>query len=200
MNYAVKNYTIDSNFKAVSNLILDNSRVIEIGRRQGNLFSFLKSRKNIELDWFELDDGCVLESQLQFYLDKSFDYAIFDLDLQKISDPIEVFKAVARISRAVIFLISNSKNNFSSYKKFEIFCKENGFTVEQRLFFYGKFSFPLLFKSRILIDFFTQYGIFLVCDNNPTLTFQEEFVFKRDLANKINRIYQVAKTTAFSRD
>jgi len=105
----------------VADLIDDNSKVIDIGCGDGVLVEFLEKEKNVKAHGIEVESKRVsravgkglsiiqgnADDDLQYYGDKSFDYAILGQTLQVMSKPKDVLEEALRIADKVILVIPN---------------------------------------------------------------------------------------------
>ena len=86
-------------FKVISDLLHDNTRVLDVGCGDGSLMNFLKEEKNIEVRGLELNQDnvqqCIhkglpviqgnAETELHQFPDQSFDYVVLSQTLQAFS-------------------------------------------------------------------------------------------------------------------
>ena len=108
-------------FKVISDLLPNNSRVLDVGCGDGSLMNFLVKEKNIETRGLELDQNNVqecfnkgltviqgnAETELYQFPDKSFDYVILSQTLQAFYKPDKVLNELLRIGKSVIVSIPN---------------------------------------------------------------------------------------------
>lgn len=168
----MKNIRIDH--KYILEMIEPNSHVLDLGCGDGTLLSYLKSQKNCRITGIEIDEKqiykCVergvtvthgnVDSGLQDYSDKRFDYVILNESLQEILHPEKVIKEALRVGKKVIVGIPNFCNisarlqifflgkvpvtkglpytwyntpnlRFLSIKDFREFCKTRHITIER---------------------------------------------------------------------
>ena len=108
-------------FKVISDLLLDNSHVLDVGCGDGSLMYFLEKEKNIKVRGLELDlknvQQCInkglpviqgnAETELHQFPNKSFDVVVLSQTLQAFYDPEKVLKELLRIGKAVVVSIPN---------------------------------------------------------------------------------------------
>ena len=108
-------------FKIISSLLNDNSRVLDVGCGDGTLIEFLFKEKNIDARGLELNEGnvktCIskglsviegnAETDLGQYPDQSFDYVILSQTLQAFYNPETVLDNLLRIGKSAIVSIPN---------------------------------------------------------------------------------------------
>ena len=108
-------------FKIITDLIENNSRVIDVGCGDGVLMDFLKKNKNIDVRGLELSkekvQKCIskgltviegnAESDLQQFPNHSFDYAILSQTLQAFLNPEIVINELLRVGKKAIVTIPN---------------------------------------------------------------------------------------------
>ena len=105
----------------ITNIVKENSRVLDIGCADGTLLKFLKSKKNISGQGIEIDhvkvENClkkglsVVEGDANFEIvnfpDYSFDYVILSQTLQTVAKPKWVLKEILRIGKNAIISFPN---------------------------------------------------------------------------------------------
>ena len=110
-----------SEYKIISNIITENSRVLDVGCDDGSLMEFLKKDKNIDIRGIEISkekvQTCiskgltVIEGDAEFDLkqfpDKSFDYVVLGQTLQAFINPELVIKELLRVGSKAIVTIPN---------------------------------------------------------------------------------------------
>ena len=110
-----------SEYKIISNIITENSRVLDVGCDDGSLMEFLKKDKNIDIRGIEISkekvQTCiskgltVIEGDAEFDLkqfpDKSFDYVVLGQTLQAFINPEIVIKELLRVGNKAVVTIPN---------------------------------------------------------------------------------------------
>ena len=108
-------------FKIISQLIDENSQVLDIGCGDGILMDFLIKEKKVNIRGIEISktkvQNCIAkgltiiegnaEEDLKQFPDKSFDYVILSQTLQAFLNPEKVIKELLRIGKQAIVTIPN---------------------------------------------------------------------------------------------
>ena len=108
-------------FEIISELLPNNTRVLDIGCGDGTLINFLSKEKNIDVRGLELDEEnvetCIskglsviegdAETELSQFPDKSFDFVILSQTLQAFYNPVTVLEHLLRIGKSSIVSIPN---------------------------------------------------------------------------------------------
>ena len=108
-------------FKVISDLLPNNSKVLDVGCGDGSLMKFLEMEKNIEVRGLELNQDnvqqCIhkglpviqgnAETELHQFPNQSFDYVVLSQTLQAFYNPEKVLEELLRIGRSVIISIPN---------------------------------------------------------------------------------------------
>lgn len=158
----------------IMDLIEPNSKVLDLGCGDGTLLDLLIKHKNCRVTGIEIDEKeiykCVergvtvshgdIDSGLEDYSDKRFDYVILNESLQEILSPEKVIAEALRVGKRVIVGIPNFCNisarlqillfgqvpvtvglpykwyntpniRFLSIKDFRHFCRERSITIER---------------------------------------------------------------------
>ena len=108
-------------FKVITDLLPNNTRVLDVGCGDGSLMNLLLKEKNIEVRGLELEkqnvQECIYkglpviqgnaETELYQFPDKSFDYVVLSQTLQAFYNPDKVLKELLRIGKSVVISIPN---------------------------------------------------------------------------------------------
>ena len=108
-------------YKIISDIIEENSRVLDVGCDDGILMEFLKQNKNVDIRGIEISkekvQTCiskgltVIEGNAEFDLkqfpNKSFDYVVLGQTLQAFINPEVVIKELLRVGKKAIVTIPN---------------------------------------------------------------------------------------------
>jgi methionine biosynthesis protein MetW len=232
-------HQIRYDLEIISQLIKPKSKVLDIGCGDGELLEFLRKTKNIDgrgLEISQVEVGKALkrgvsvihgnaESDLTFYPDRSFDYAILSQTIQAMHNPKEILEEILRIAEFAIISLPNFahiKNrlhllfkgtmpvnktipfqwyetpniHFCSIKDFEKLCQILNFKIEKKIFLTAKHRLISYLGNKMIANFFAEYGIFLISKNELAATSQEEFAFKKNLNKKLNFILNPAPSSA----
>ena len=110
-----------SEYKIISNIIKENTRVLDVGCDDGSLMEFLKENNNVDIRGIEISkekvQTCiskgltVIEGDAEFDLkqfpDKSFDYVVLGQTLQAFINPEIVIEELLRVGKKAIVTIPN---------------------------------------------------------------------------------------------
>jgi len=110
-----------SEYKIISDIITENTRVLDVGCDDGSLMEFLKKDKNVDIRGIEISKEkvqiciskglTVIEGDAEFDLkqfpDKSFDYVVLGQTLQAFINPEIVIKELLRVGKKAIVTIPN---------------------------------------------------------------------------------------------
>jgi methionine biosynthesis protein MetW len=108
-------------FKIISEIIKNNTRVLDVGCGDGTLMKYLKDIKKIDTRGLEISKNKVqnsiskglsiiegnAEEDLHQFPDSSFDYAILSQTLQAFLNPEKVINDLLRVSNSAIVTIPN---------------------------------------------------------------------------------------------
>jgi len=160
--------------KCILEFIEPNSRVLDLGCGDGELLSSIMKQKNCRAAGIEIDERAIykcvergvsvshgdVDSGLEDYSDKSFDYVILNESLQEVINPEKVISEALRVGKKAIVGIPNFCNlnarlqifflgqvpvthglpykwyntpnlRFLSIKDFHHFCSERSITIER---------------------------------------------------------------------
>lgn len=110
-----------SDYAIISELVEPGTRVLDLGCGAGELLAWLKENKNVESRGVELTSANVqkaiargvsvyqgdLETALEDYPDRAFDYVILSQTLQETRHPLNVLRGMLRIGRSGIVAFPN---------------------------------------------------------------------------------------------
>ena len=108
-------------YKIITNMINEKSRVLDVGCNDGTLMEFLKKNKNVDIRGIEISKEkvqvciskglTVIEGNAEFDLKQfpndSFDYVVLGQTLQAIINPEIVIKELLRVGKKAIVTIPN---------------------------------------------------------------------------------------------
>ena len=108
-------------FQIISELIANNTRVLDVGCGDGTLMKYLKDNKNIDTRGLEISknkvQNCIskglsivegnAEKDLQQFPNLSFDYAVLSQTLQAFYNPEKVINDLLRVANNAIVTIPN---------------------------------------------------------------------------------------------
>lgn len=189
----------------IVDIIEPNSKVLDVGCGDGGLLSQLIKEKKVDGRGIELSQSGVSEcvkkglavvqgdadTDLKYYPDKSFDYAIVSQTLQATKNPKEVLKEVIRIAKYGIFSVPNfgfwkSRSyllfkgrmpvtkelpyewydtpniHFCTIKDFMILCQEVGCKVEQSYYTVNKGEPKKLNGNHFIANLLGTKGVFVI--------------------------------------
>ena len=108
-------------YQIISNIITENSRVLDVGCNDGTLMEFLKQNKDVDIRGIEISKEkvqiCVskgltviegnAELDLKQFPNKSFDYVVLGQTLQAFVNPEIVLKDLLRVGKKAVVTIPN---------------------------------------------------------------------------------------------
>lgn len=131
---AIKKGDIRFDLEIIADLIPNSAKVLDIGCGSGELLKYLKDKKKVEGRGLEINQTEVsqalkkgisvihgnAESDLAYYPDYCFDYAILSQTIQSMHNPKQIMEQMLRIARYAII----SLPNFANYKnRFHLLLK-----------------------------------------------------------------------------
>ncbi len=162
--------------RVIASLLKPESRVLDLGCGDGDLLALLIKEKNVKGTGIEIDEQAIyksmergltishadIDSGLQDYSDKRFDYVILNESLQQVLNPETVILEALRVGKAAIVGIPNFCHvgarvqiffqgqvpvtrelpyewyntpnlRFLSLRDFRRFCRERGITIEKEI-------------------------------------------------------------------
>jgi methionine biosynthesis protein MetW len=191
--------------RAISELVNPGSTLIDIGCGEGELLAWLQQQKQVSGRGIELGQRGVhasiarglsviqgdADTDLQYYPDQGYDYAVLSQTLQTLRNPKEVLSQLVRIARFAIVSVPNFghwKNrlylaakgrmpvtkalsyqwydtpniHFCTISDFVTLCNELGLTIEKRMYV-SKLGVPSPFYNNgLFANLFGEQGIFMI--------------------------------------
>lgn len=219
---AIKKHHIRFDLEIIAGLIKEKSKVLDIGCGGGDLLRYLKNNKQIEGRGLEISQNAVssalsrgisvlqgdAESDLAYYPDNSFDYAILSQTLQATKRPDEIVKQMLRIAKFAVISFPNfahyknrfylslkgkmpvSKTipyewydtpniHFCSIKDFEELCLKMKLEIKKRIYLTNNHKLNFLSGNRFSANFCAEYGIFLITKKEINLASESQLVFSK---------------------
>lgn len=192
--------------EVVAGLIPNGAHVLDVGCGEGELLTWLQTQKSVSGRGIELSqqgvNGCIAkglsviqgdaDTDLQYYPDQQFDYAILSQTLQALRRPKDVLEHMVRIARYAVVSVPNFghwKNrmylsvhgrmpvtetlsyqwydtpniHFCTIRDFVTLCEEMGFAVEQRLYVTHQGTTSYFRNKGLFANFFGEQGVFMIC-------------------------------------
>lgn len=198
--------------KAVASLVTPGAKVIDIGCGEGDLLAWLQDNRQVRGSGIELSQAgvnrCIArglsviqgdaDTDLSYYPDQVYDYAILSQTLQTLKRPHDVLEQLVRIGRRAVVSVPNFghwKNrlylatkgrmpvtrtlayqwydtpniHFCTIADFVDLCESLSLTIERRFYVTHQGS-ASYFKNRgLLANLFGEQGVFLVSKQNDKL-------------------------------
>lgn len=124
--------TLRPDHKMIIELIEPKSRVLDLGCGDGELLYLLKSQKDCRVTGIEIDEDAIykcmargvmvsqgdIDTGLEDYSDKRFDYVILNESLQEVRNPERVIMEACRVGKQVIVGIPNFCNISARFQVF----------------------------------------------------------------------------------
>lgn len=190
---------IRPDYRVIIDIIKPGSSVLDLGCGDGQLLYLLKTQKQCRVTGIEIDEKAIyhcmekgvavchddIDSSLEDFSDKRFDYVILNESLQQILSPEKVIQDALRVGKKVIVGIPNFCHTsarfqiffqgivpvtpwlpykwhntpnlrFLSLKDFRLFCQHRNIVIEQMRAIRGNMEVP------IMTNLFGHTGIFLL--------------------------------------
>jgi len=221
---SIKKQQIRVDLKIIADLVKPTSRVIDIGCGNGDLLEYLRDNKNVDGRGIEIVQSQVsnalmrglsvihgdAESDLAYYPDQSFDYAILSHMIQNTRAPQKILQETLRVAKFTIVALPNFahfKNRlhlllngsapvsrvipyewyetpnirFCSIKDFENLCKKLNLKIQNEIFLSGNYRFKNIFNNKYFANLFAEYGIFVITKNELSGSDVAEFVLDKKM-------------------
>jgi methionine biosynthesis protein MetW len=190
---------------AIADMVPAGSSLIDVGCGEGDLLAWLQREKQVSGRGIELGlagvNRCIsrglsviqgdADTDLQYYPDQAYDYAILSQTLQTLRNPKDVLEHMVRIARHAIISVPNFghwKNrlylmtrgrmpvtktlshqwydtpniHFCTITDFVILCESLELTIEKRLYVDEQGASAAFHHRGALANLFGQQGIFMV--------------------------------------
>lgn len=197
--------TLRPDLKAVADLIAPGATLIDIGCGEGDLLAWLKREKQVQGRGIELSQEGVNRSiarglsviqgdagsELQYYPDGAYDYAVLSQTLQTLPDPKAVLEQMMRVARYAVVSVPNFghwKNriylackgrmpvtaalshqwydtpniHFCTISDFIALCEVLGLTIEKRLYVTHQGVPAPFYNKGLFANLFGEQGVFLL--------------------------------------
>lgn len=202
----MKQAFLRKDLEAVAGLIRPNSRVLDIGCGDGDLLAWLQAEKAVSGRGMELSQEGVnrsiskglsvmqgdADTDLEYYSDRRFDYAILSQTLQALRRPKEVLEHMVRIAEHAVVSVPNFghwKNrlylaakgrmpvtetlayqwydtpniHFCTISDFVSLCEDMGLSIEKRLYVTHQGTTSYFRNKGLFANFFGEQGVFMIC-------------------------------------
>ena len=197
--------TLRPDLRVIADMVSPKSTLIDVGCGEGDLLAFLQQEKKVAGRGIELSQGgvnrCIsrglsviqgdADTDLQYYPDQAYDYAILSQTLQTLRNPKDVLEHLVRIGRHAIVSVPNFghwKNrlylmtrgqmpvtkalsyqwydtpniHFCTITDFVVLCESLGLTIEKRLYIDDMGGSGYFRNHGLLANMFGQQGIFMI--------------------------------------
>jgi methionine biosynthesis protein MetW len=198
-------FSLRPDLQAIADMVEPNASLIDIGCGEGDLLAWLQKEKHVNGRGIELSQNgvnrCIArglsviqgdaDTDLQYYPDQAYDYAVLSQTLQTLRDPKAVLEHLVRIARHAIVSVPNFghwKNrlylslfgrmpvtktltyqwydtpniHFCTITDFINLCEDLKLTVEKRLYVTHQ-GIPTTFHNKGLsANLFGEQGIFMI--------------------------------------
>jgi methionine biosynthesis protein MetW len=211
VNYGFRFYRMNAkkllrpDLQAIADMVEPGASLLDIGCGEGDLLAWLQESRNVSGRGIELSQGGVnrsiarglsviqgdADTDLQYYPDQAYDYAVLSQTLQTLKHPHEVMEQLVRIARHAIVSVPNFghwKNrlylafvgcmpvtktlsyqwydtpniHFCTITDFVNLCEGLGLTVEKRLYVTNQ-GVPAYFNNKgLFANLFGEQGIFMI--------------------------------------
>jgi len=191
--------------QAIADMVQSGSSLLDVGCGEGDLLGWLQNEKKVSGRGIELSQNGVnrsiarglsviqgdADTDLQYYPDQAYDYAVLSQTLQALRNPKDVLEQMVRIARHAIVSVPNFghwKNrlyltfrgrmpvtktlshqwydtpniHFSTITDFVNLCEKLGLTIEKRLYVSDQ-GIPTYFHNKgPFANLFGEQGIFMI--------------------------------------
>lgn len=201
----MKETLLRSDLQVIARLVETHTTLLDVGCGEGELLAWLATEKNVAGRGIELNQVGVhraiakglsviqgdANTDLQYYPEQAYDYAVLSQTLQTLQNPREVIEQLVRIARYAIISVPNFghwKNrlhltaigrmpvtktlayqwydtpniHFCTIADFVVLCEEMGLMIKERLYVNHQ-GVPAYFSNKgWFANFFGEQGIFLI--------------------------------------
>lgn len=201
----MENLPLRPDLQAIASLVQTHTSVLDVGCGEGELLAWLAKQKNVSGRGIELSQMGVhkaiakglsvvqgdADTDLQYYPDQAYDYAILSQTLQTLARPRETLVELVRIARYAIVSVPNFghwKNrlylatrgrmpvtktlsyewydtpniHFCTISDFVVLCETLGLAIEARLYV-SHLGIPSKFSNKgVFANLFGEQGIFMI--------------------------------------
>lgn len=190
--------------QAIADMVEPNASLLDIGCGEGDLLAWLQANKKVSGRGIELGQAgvnrCIArglsviqgdaDTDLQYYPDQAYDYAVLGQTLQTLRNPKEVLEQLVRIARHAIVSVPNfgfwqnrlylffrgrmpvtrtlnyqwydtPNIHFCTISDFLGLCDELGLKVEKRVYVDNQGNSGI-FNNHVLANLLGQQGIFMI--------------------------------------